>query len=87
MHQSRKYAHSKSIVFSAQVEMYTYKQNMFSLINLSLNFVAATFCWDDPLNLESQLNDDEISIRDTFRSYCQDKLMPRIINANRNEGL
>lgn len=52
---------------------------------LSIYFLAV-FNWEDPLNLESQLTEDEISVRDSFRSYCQDKLFPRILLANRNEG-
>lgn len=36
--------------------------------------------------LEEQLSADEILIRDTFRTYCQERLMPRILLANRNEG-
>lgn len=44
-----------------------------------------TFDWEDPLNLEGQLHDDEKSIRDSFRAYCNEKLLPRIIEANRNE--
>lgn len=43
------------------------------------------FNWEDPLNLESQLSEDEIAMRDTFRNYCQEKLLPRIIEANRKE--
>ena len=41
--------------------------------------------WDDPLFLETQLTEDERMIRDTARSYAQDKLMPRVISANREE--
>lgn len=36
--------------------------------------------------LEEQLTADEKLIRDTFRNYCQERLMPRILLANRNEG-
>ncbi|MGA7489298.1 MAG: acyl-CoA dehydrogenase [Xanthobacteraceae bacterium] len=43
------------------------------------------FQWDDPLLLESQLTEDERMIRDSARTYCQDKLMPRILMANRAE--
>ncbi|CAF5219898.1 unnamed protein product, partial [Rotaria magnacalcarata] len=43
------------------------------------------FNYEDPFDLESQLKDDERMIRDQFRSYCQEKLMPRIIQANRKE--
>lgn len=45
----------------------------------------AKFNYQDPLNLESQLTDEEKLIRDQFRSYCNEKLMPRVLMANRNE--
>ena len=44
-----------------------------------------TFKWDDPLLFNDQLTEEERMIRDTARRYCQDKLMPRILEANRNE--
>ncbi|XP_010591584.1 glutaryl-CoA dehydrogenase, mitochondrial isoform X3 [Loxodonta africana] len=44
------------------------------------------FDWRDPLVLEEQLTADEILIRDTFRTYCQERLMPLILLANRKEG-
>ncbi|KZC14249.1 Glutaryl-CoA dehydrogenase, mitochondrial, partial [Dufourea novaeangliae] len=43
------------------------------------------FSWEDPFDLESQLTQDEILIRDQFRVYCQEKLLPRVIEANRKE--
>ncbi len=45
----------------------------------------ATFKWDDPFLLNDQLTGEERMIRDTARKYCQDKLMPRILEANRHE--
>ena len=44
-----------------------------------------TFQWDDAFRLDEQLAEDERLIRDTARDYAQDKLMPRILEANRNE--
>ncbi len=44
-----------------------------------------TFKWEDPFLLNDQITDEERMIRDTARKYCQDKLMPRILEANRNE--
>jgi glutaryl-CoA dehydrogenase len=44
-----------------------------------------SFNWQDPLLLESLLSEDERMIRDTAHQYCQEKLMPRILEANRNE--
>ena len=45
----------------------------------------ANFNWEDPFSLDDQLTEEERMIRDTAKSYCQDKLIPRIIKANRNE--
>jgi glutaryl-CoA dehydrogenase len=45
----------------------------------------ARFTWDDPLRLDDQLSDDERRVRDLARQYAQDKLMPRVLLANRNE--
>ncbi|XP_012278878.1 glutaryl-CoA dehydrogenase, mitochondrial [Orussus abietinus] len=44
-----------------------------------------SFLWEDPFNLESQLTQDEIISRDQFRAYCQEKLLPRVTEANRKE--
>ncbi len=44
-----------------------------------------TFDWQDPLSLETQLSDEERMIRDAARGFAQDKLMPRILMANREE--
>jgi len=41
--------------------------------------------WEDPFLLEEQLSEEERMIRDTARSYCQERLMSRVVDANRNE--
>jgi glutaryl-CoA dehydrogenase len=43
------------------------------------------FQWDDALRLEAELSEDERAIRDAARAYCQDKLFPRALMANREE--
>jgi glutaryl-CoA dehydrogenase len=43
------------------------------------------FDWTDPLDLESQLSEDERQVRDSARAYAQNKLMPRVIAAYREE--
>jgi glutaryl-CoA dehydrogenase len=45
-----------------------------------------SFDWQDPMFLEQQLSDEERMIRDAARDYCQDRLMPRVKMANRNES-
>jgi glutaryl-CoA dehydrogenase len=43
------------------------------------------FAWDDPFLFEEQLSEDERLIRDSARAFAQERLMPRIREANRNE--
>jgi glutaryl-CoA dehydrogenase len=43
------------------------------------------FKWDDALLLDDQLTDEERMVRDTARDFAQEKLMPRILEANRHE--
>jgi len=45
-----------------------------------------TFDWTDPLFLNEQLTEEERMIRDSARGYCESKLMPRVIKANREES-
>jgi glutaryl-CoA dehydrogenase len=42
------------------------------------------FKWDDPLDLEGELTEEERMVRDTARDYAQEKLFPRVIAANRD---
>ena len=44
------------------------------------------FNWQDPLHFNECLNEEERLIRDSAHAYAQDKLMPRILEANRNEN-
>ena len=44
------------------------------------------FDWQDPLDLEGELTQDEKMVRDTARSYAQDKLFPRVLKAFREES-
>jgi glutaryl-CoA dehydrogenase len=41
--------------------------------------------WEDILKLDGQLTEEERMIRDNVREYCNKSLMPRILDANRNE--
>jgi glutaryl-CoA dehydrogenase len=43
------------------------------------------FDWQDPLLLESLLGEEERMVRDSARQYAQEKLAPRILEANRHE--
>ena len=45
----------------------------------------AEFQWMDPLLIHDLLTDDERLIQDTVARYCQDRLQPRILEANRKE--
>src|SRR5471032_2697474 len=43
------------------------------------------FKWDDALFLDEQLSEEERQVRDAAHAYCQEKLMPRVLMANRHE--
>lgn len=43
------------------------------------------FNWEDPFLLDQQLSEDERMTMEAAKAYCNDKLMPRILMANRNE--
>ena len=45
----------------------------------------APFAWEDPLLLEEVLTEEERMIRDSARQFCQERLMPRVLEANRHE--
>ena len=41
--------------------------------------------WEDPFLLEGLLSEEERMVRDAAHAYCQDKLMSRVVMANRHE--
>jgi glutaryl-CoA dehydrogenase len=43
------------------------------------------FRWDDPFLIEEQLDDQERMVRDTARAYCEERLLPRVVEATRRE--
>ena len=45
----------------------------------------AVFQWDDPLQFDGLLTEEERMIRDSAREYCQGRLMPRVLMSHRNE--
>src|SRR5215475_10446450 len=47
----------------------------------------AAFNWEDPLDLEGELTEEERMVRDTARGYAQDKLLPRVLQAFREEKI
>ena len=49
--------------------------------------MANGYQWDDCLQLDQQLTEDERMIRDAARDYCQDKLKPRVQAMFRNESV
>jgi glutaryl-CoA dehydrogenase len=45
----------------------------------------SNFVWEDPLDLESELTEEERMVRDSTRGFAQDALMPRVIESWREE--
>ncbi|KAJ7686504.1 acyl-CoA dehydrogenase NM domain-like protein [Mycena rosella] len=46
---------------------------------------APTFDPQDPFKIETLLTEEEIAIRDTAREYCQEQLLPRVLEGWRTE--
>ncbi|KAI9735837.1 MAG: hypothetical protein M1834_001302 [Cirrosporium novae-zelandiae] len=44
------------------------------------------FSWEDPLTSSSLLTEEELAIQETARSYCQERLLPRVLDAYRHEN-
>lgn len=53
--------------------------------NLNKYLNHTPYDWKDPLQLQSQLSDEEAMIVESVRKFANDKLKPRIIEANRHE--
>lgn len=53
-------------------------------IDIATGKPKAEFDWSDPFLLEDQLTEEERMIRDAAEGFCQDKLLPGIIEATRN---
>jgi glutaryl-CoA dehydrogenase len=45
----------------------------------------AAFSWEDPLLLQEQLSDEERLVQQSAHEYCQERLLPRVLTANREE--
>ena len=57
----------------------------FHSASVKVNKPKAEFKWDDPLLLSEQLTEDERLVMEAARSYCQEKLYPRVQSAFREE--
>lgn len=56
---------------------------------VSRSFTTKTknsFQWLDALNLQDQLTEEERMVQDSAKTFCQEKLMPRVLMANRHEN-
>jgi len=56
-----------------------------NVVSPAIKSKAAPFQWDDAFLLDEQLTEDERMIRDAARAFCQDRLMPGVLMANRHE--
>ena len=52
---------------------------------MSVRSDNVSFNWQDPFLMEEQLNEEERMVRDTSKQYAQEKLLPRVRAAYRNE--
>ncbi|KAL5120939.1 hypothetical protein ACEQ8H_001127 [Pleosporales sp. CAS-2024a] len=45
-----------------------------------------SFDWTDPLDAKSRFTEEELAISETAESYCQERMLPRVLEAYRNEN-
>ena len=43
------------------------------------------FKWEDPFLLDELLTDEERMVKESAHQFCQERLMPRVLEANRHE--
>ncbi|KAI1249811.1 hypothetical protein MGN70_009425 [Eutypa lata] len=48
-------------------------------------YASTTFDWEDPLASKTLLTEDELAISETAEKYCQERLLPRVLQAYRDE--
>ena len=46
---------------------------------------TAVFKWEDPFLLDELLTDEERMVKESAHQFCQERLMPRVLEANRHE--
>ncbi len=54
-------------------------------MNAAIPATKPAFQWQDPLLLNDQLTEEERMVRDSALVFCREKLMPRVLEANRHE--
>ncbi|KAE8403837.1 putative glutaryl-CoA dehydrogenase [Aspergillus pseudonomiae] len=55
-------------------------------LNAPMRGFATAFNWEDPLAASELYTEEELAIQDTARQYCQERLLPRVLDAYRNEN-
>jgi len=45
----------------------------------SVNSTPQPFNWKDPLGSQSLLTEEEVAIAETAESYCQERMLPRVL--------
>ncbi|MHA3054292.1 acyl-CoA dehydrogenase [Acinetobacter sp. ANC 4633] len=58
---------------------------MNQMVETTKKSARVQFNWEDPFLLEQQLTQEERMIRDAAAAYCQDRLMPRVLEQFRHE--
>ncbi|KAE8358755.1 putative glutaryl-CoA dehydrogenase [Aspergillus caelatus] len=55
-------------------------------LNAPVRSFATAFNWEDPLAASELYTEEELAIQDTARQYCQERLLPRVLDAYRTEN-
>jgi glutaryl-CoA dehydrogenase len=52
--------------------------------NYAAHATPQPFNWEDPLNAQSLLTEDEIAISETAEAYCQERMLPRVLRESQD---
>lgn len=55
--------------------------NAVSVMSVSRRYAHApvAFNWEDPLDAASLFTEEELAIQETAKSYCQERMLPRVL--------
>lgn len=76
-------AEVRKALFSAVRSISWFKQETYATQEYLAN---STFNYLDAFDMDEQLTGEERSLKDQARIYCQEKLMPRVLEAYRQES-
>ena len=72
-----------SVVMNRLIARHTFKRatsaGMHARCDRRYVHTPAVFDWQDPLSSNTLFTEEELAIQETAKSYCQERLLPRVL--------